>query len=82
VLAAHWIWDSEQDALEFETAMQTYLAARFRSNALTSAAGDCWGNSSQTTCFYSKEKQSLWLLAPDQMTLDLALSLYPLFSNP
>ena len=82
LLAAHWAWDTDQDAQEFAVRMQAYLAARFRGNAITRPAGACWEANTQTTCFYSQGNQSLWLLAPDQTTLDLALSLYPLFASP
>jgi hypothetical protein len=86
VLAAHWFWDTDKDALEFTTLMREYLGARFRGSTVPADQSKsdhwCWEINQQATCFYSFKNQSLWLLAPDQATLDLVLNLYPSFSIP
>lgn len=79
VLAAHWVWDSSRDAGEFAAAMSDYQEKRFLGGRVNRNDGDCWEVNHQASCLFRNGTQTLWLLAPDQTTLDLVLSLYPLF---
>ena len=79
VLAAHWIWDTTRDAGEFASAMSDYQEKRFLGGQVDRNDGDCWEVNHQASCLFRNGRETLWLLAPDQATLDLVLSLYPLF---
>lgn len=79
VLAAHWIWDATRDAGEFASAMSDYQEKRFLGGQVDRNDGDCWEVNHQASCLFRNGRETLWLLAPDQATLDLVLSLYPLF---
>lgn len=79
VLAAVWGWDSSQEASQFVQALIDHLGARFREARIDSAAGTCWQVNQQTACVYLAGRQVLWLLAPDQGTLNLMRALYPSF---
>jgi hypothetical protein len=76
VLAAHWVWDSAKDAKEFEPALSKYLDQRFRGATLARTDGACWEVNLQTTCIYSAGSETLWIIAPDQATLDQVRGLY------
>jgi len=78
-LAAVWGWDSAQDASQFQRALTEHLGARFREARLSSTTGTCWQVNQQTACVYLAGRQVLWLLAPDQGTLDLMRAAYPSF---
>jgi hypothetical protein len=80
-LAAHWIWDSSADALEFQNAMQTHLSKLYRGNQLNQPKGECWQVNNQATCLYSIEGQTLWLQGPDTQTLDTLLAQFPAFNQ-
>ena len=79
VLVAQWTWDSALDADQFEQAMITYLEARFRGAGIEREGGTCWEVNEEVTCLYVRGVENLWLLAPDQTTLDSLLSQYPSF---
>jgi hypothetical protein len=79
VLAAHWAWDQPQDASEFEKAMISYLGNRFHGTKLKQPTGSCWETSQQTACLFSKDTETLWVITPDQATLDKIMALYPNF---
>ena len=78
-LAAVWSWDSAQDASQFQQALTEHLGARFREAILSSTTGTCWQVNQQAACVYLAGRQVLWLLAPDQGTLDLMRAVYPSF---
>ncbi len=78
-LAAVWSWDSAQDASQFQRALTEHLGARFREASLSSTTGTCWQVNQQAACVYLAGRQVLWLLAPDQGTLDLMRAVYPSF---
>jgi hypothetical protein len=80
-LAAHWIWDTPQDAVEFQNAMQTHLSKLYRGNQLTRPKGQCWQVNNQSTCLYTIEGQTLWLQGPDTQTLDTMLAEFPAFNQ-
>lgn len=79
MLAAVWGWDSAQEADQFLQALTDHLGARFREARIESADGTCWQVNQQTACVYLAGRQVLWLLAPDQGTLELMRALYPSF---
>ncbi len=79
VLSAHWVWDSQSDATQFQTAMLVYLDQRFRGSKLQLSKGACWQAGGQTSCLYSQGTNNLWLMAPDEATIEQVLSLYPGF---
>jgi hypothetical protein len=81
VLAAHWAWDSAADAAQFQSVIEDYLDQRFRGARLERPAGSCWEVNDQATCFFTLESESLWLIAPDQATLDLLMTLFPAFTQ-
>jgi hypothetical protein len=78
-LVLEWIWDTPADAAEFQQAMKAYLDLRFRGAKSQDSTQDCWSANRQTTCLYSSESGTLWVLAP---TLDTVLQVrqaYPAF---
>ena len=79
LMAAHWVWDTNGDASTFARAMKTHLAGRFRGGDLDTLAGDCWSSNAQLTCLFTSGRQTLWLLAPDDFTLQAIRKLYPAF---
>lgn len=79
VLAAEWIWDTPRDATEFKQALTKYLDERYRGAKLDRTGGDCWEANRQTSCLFVTDKRTLWLLAPDNTTLDKVLAAYPDF---
>jgi hypothetical protein len=80
VLAAHWVWDTTRDATEFRSAMLDYQDERFRGAKVTSRSdGECWEVNNQASCVFATEQATLWLLAPDQTTLNNILAQYPTF---
>jgi hypothetical protein len=70
VLAVEWQWDTQRDADEFKAAMLKYLDERFRGAKLTRTDGSCWSVNDQVSCLFTKAQAALWLLAPDEATLN------------
>ncbi len=71
VLTAEWVWDTAQDAAEFNAALKTYLDQRFRGAQIDRPGSQCWSINYQVAClFASADKETLWLLGPDLQTLD------------
>jgi hypothetical protein len=79
VLSAHWLWDSQGDAVEFQRAMVTYLGNRFQVLRQDLSDRICWDTDQQFTCLIRKDNQVLWLLTPDQSTLDVIFSHHSIF---
>jgi len=77
VLAAQWIWDTQNDADQFRRALITYQNERFRGAKLERTDGECWEVNNQTSCVFAKGKTTLWLLTPNQTLLNAILPLYP-----
>jgi hypothetical protein len=73
VLALHWIWDTQADADEFAEAFRDYGDRRFGESEST-AHGLCW-SADELNCFYTNGQHTLWVMAPDQKTVDAVLSL-------
>ena len=77
VLALHWIWDTQADADEFAEAFRDYGDRRFgESESITH--GVCW-SADQLNCFYTNGQHTLWVMAPNQKTVDAVLALQPDF---
>jgi hypothetical protein len=77
VLAAHWVWDTPEDASEFAAAFTTYADARFGPGQPQGAA-TCW-TGPELHCLHQAPGATLWLAAPDLATRDAVLSHYPDF---
>jgi hypothetical protein len=77
VLAAHWVWDTPEDAGEFAAAFAGYAEARFGPGGAQGAA-TCW-NGPELHCLYHSGEGTLWLAAPDAATLEAVLTHYPDF---
>jgi hypothetical protein len=57
--------------------MQFYLNARWHGSKTTGPAeGDCWEANNRASCLFSKNKASLWLVAPNQTLLNSVLAQY------
>jgi hypothetical protein len=80
LMAALWLWDTNGDAAAFARAMQQHLDGRFRGGETDTPTGDCWSANAQYTCLFSSGRQTLWILAPDDFTLQAIRKLYPGFS--
>jgi hypothetical protein len=80
VLTAHWVWDSQTDAKEFNQSLADYLDRRFRGNKLDRIDSDCWQSSEQTTCLLEKASQTLWIIAPDEGLVEQIVPLYTGFT--
>jgi hypothetical protein len=79
ILAAYWIWDTNTDAGQFESAMNTYQEERFRGAGLDRTDGACWEVNDQASCLFRSGREILWLLTPNQTILNDLLAAYPAF---
>ncbi len=79
VLAAEWAWDTDADQNQFFQAMSEYLDQRFRGSRTARQGAECWNVNEQFSCIFRAELRTLWLLAPDQDTLDQILTAFPRF---
>jgi len=77
VLALHWDWDTDIDADEFTRAFADYANERF-GHAQVADTHTCW-NGDELNCLYVNGQHTLWLIAPDEATLEKVLSQYPDF---
>jgi len=75
VLALHWQWDTQDDADEFVAAFTQYADDRFN-RTVEYPGAQCW-EATQLHCFFTNGVHTLWLAAPDQATLEQALTQYP-----
>ncbi len=78
-LVAQWVWDTPGDATEFQQAMNAYLDLRFRGSKLQVPDQTCWSASRQTTCLYTSENGTLWVLAPSLDLINQVRQVYPDF---
>jgi len=79
VLVAHWKWDGVEDRSEFDYAMRYYLENRFATGALEGTIGECWEGDQQVSCYYSADRQSMWIVAPTIELVQSLETLYPAF---
>ncbi len=78
-LVVQWVWDTPEDATEFQQAMSAYLDLRFRGAKSQIPDQDCWSANRQTTCLYTSENGTLWVLAPNFDLIDQVRQAYPDF---
>lgn len=69
-LAAAWTWDSVADAREFTLALSAYLDLRFNNAKTPVTDGNCWQSAQEAACLYTRDQNTLWLLAPRQSQVD------------
>lgn len=79
LLAADYIWDSEDDAAEWQAAMQPYLDARYAVAASDFRGGQCWQTDAVAACIFLAGGHTLWLQGPDLDLLGGVFSLYAAF---
>jgi hypothetical protein len=81
LLAVAWTWDTTADAREFKQALSTHLDLRFggATHRAPQANSDCWQADQQAACLYTHDKNTLWLLAPDQPLIDAITAAYTPF---
>ncbi len=80
VTVVYWVWDDEQEAEEFWTAMLQYLHLRYRGRTAINADGDCWELlNDHVSCVYRVGRQTLWINAPDPGTVYLLREQYDAF---
>jgi hypothetical protein len=79
LLAVHWTWDSPEEAEEFALALRANQQLRFDRAQVEREDGDCWEADGQASCIFAVEGETLWILAPDQPTINNILSRYPAF---
>ena len=83
LLVVAWTWDTAADAREFRQALSAHLDLRFDDDTrrAASATGDCWQAraAASATCLYTRGKNTLWLLAPDQPLIDAITAAYAPF---
>ena len=79
VVAVAWTWDSVADAREFKLALSAHLDLRFNGAKTSSADGDCWQSDREAACLYARDKNALWLLAPQQAQIDALKIAYTSF---
>ena len=78
--SAHWLWDTPEDSDEFHEAIGAYAFERFRGAVLEHpGSGSCWNINQDFSCIFKSAQEILWVLAPDQESLDAVISLYPKF---
>jgi len=78
-LVVEWLWDTPQDATEFQQAMKAYLDLRFRGAKSQDPNQDCWSANRQATCLYASDQGTLWVLAPTSDLVDQMRQMYPDF---
>jgi hypothetical protein len=79
LLTVAWTWDSVADAREFNLAMSAYLDLRFDGAKTSQDDGDCWQSAQEAACLYSRDKNTLWLLVPQQSQIDVLKAAYTSF---
>ncbi len=77
VFAQQWDWDTDIDTEEFTRAFTDYADKRFGSTQITDGH-TCWSGD-ELNCLYFNGTHTLWLIAPDEATLNKVLSQYPDF---
>src|SRR3990170_3605868 len=63
-------WDTTADAEEFVDAFKEYGDARFGVAAAIGGGSLCWGTGEADSCLYFTPQATLWILAPDEATLE------------
>jgi hypothetical protein len=78
VLVMLTIWDSSAEADEFADGFGDYSDARFGSTAEDRGDGQCWDAGDYgVSCFFQKDTDTLWVMAPDTGVADQVLEAIP-----
>ncbi len=75
ILGVHWVWDSPQDAEEFQAAAEGFFDQHRRGGRLAEQP-NCWQSEEQLTCLYRRDTHLLLITAPDAVHLELAKQAY------
>ena len=79
-LVVKWDWVTENDRVEFQDVMTSHLKSLYNGSALSDQDnGSCWIQPDQIACLYSKNKQTIWIVAPDQVIFEVLLKQFPDF---
>jgi hypothetical protein len=70
LLAVEWAWDTPQDWQEFSANLMQYLENRFNAARIERPGADCWTLARDTTCMFQAANKTLWVLAPDLLTIE------------
>ncbi|MGD8622135.1 MAG: hypothetical protein PVH60_09285 [Anaerolineales bacterium] len=79
VMSARWIWDTNTDTTQFNTALLDYMDSRFRGAKVNRSDAECWEANGQASCVFRAGREVLWLLAPNQTVLNDVLAAVPGF---
>ncbi len=79
ILAIEWRWDTAEDADQFAQAFDEYAGRRF-SRAQRAGDRTCWTDD-MLNCLFTADQSTLWLMAPNQATIEAVLSQYPDFEK-
>ncbi len=75
-----WAWDNPKEMAEFHKAMITHLTHLYNeADQQDQPDGSCWVQPGLAACFYSKNNQSLLIVAPDQTAFAALLAQAPNF---
>jgi len=77
VQVIEWRWDTPEDADQFAQAFDEYADRRF-GRAQSARGRTCWADD-KLNCFFAAGQRTLWLMAPDQATIEAVLRQYPEF---
>jgi hypothetical protein len=72
VAAWHLVWDSSTEAEEFIDAFKDYGDERFGVLATVGDGSLCWNTTDTASCLFFTPDATLWVLAPDDATLEQA----------
>ncbi len=79
-LVVKWAWESGGAMDAFRSTMTNHLQALYTGATQDDqVSGSCWQLPDIISCLYSKNKQALWLVSPDQATFMTLLKLNPDF---
>jgi hypothetical protein len=76
LLVVEWAWDTPQDWQEFSADLMQYLENRFNAARIERPGADCWTLARDTTCMFQAANKTLWILAPDLLTIESVRAAY------
>ena len=71
-------YDANNKAVTAELA-SAYLDLRLDNTKSPVTGGDCWQSAQEAACLYTRDRNTLWLLAPRQSQIDALSAAYPAF---
>ncbi len=81
-LALFTTWDTSGDAVEFGSAFERYGDVRFGGPSAQRGGGLCWTSAAEgESCFFRRDTDTLWVLAPDAATVDAIVQAIPPFAG-